>query len=792
MKKYIIASLTITTIVLISIFVSIPNKDNKIISELVKNDTLAFTVDGKSVNEMPAKGSGYIASTIKCNKGSNFIWDNDNWEIEITDMNDKDKCVIDFTKDTSNGNVVTIVKGESVTTSKQYKDTITYNYNGTDGTDGSVQTFTAPVTGSYNLQVWGASGGNSSSGYLGGNGGYSKGTVSLNQGEILYIYVGGKGLDGVSGNTSQAGGYNGGGNSSGASLSSYGIGGSGGGATHIAKTDGILSTLSDSTSNILLVAGAGGGAANYSGYTGGAGGGTTGTTGIGYNTSRQATSGSQTAGGAPGYNATTEMTGSFGKGGDAYSTSSRYTFSGGGGAGYYGGGAGSYRSGTSTTYYRYTSGGGGGSGYINTSLTNASTLDGTQSTIPTIDGTGTETGHTGNGNAVIDYDITVNETTIPDEIDKVLDSSSKTVSSNGSVIFYPKEGATLIEVTGCDATIEDNKLIIKNINTSVECKLTASGIPTIYKKLLSDKNTISERTDFSTVFTTNNTNTLYKSTENDIEVYYFAGNTTDNWVKFGGFYWRIIRTNSDGSIRLLYHGTSPDSTEAYIETNYYNDISTNSMYAGYMYGTSGTQASNRTNTTNSTVKTKIDNWYKNNLNDYTKYLSTTAIYCSDREIGSGTYSASGSNFYYSAYARLNTNKTPTYSCTDENDKFTVDASAGNGKLDYPVALMTADEISFAGGVYASSLTSPYAWYYLNSIGTSSTDTTIWWTMTPFGWYSGGTARVFLVRGSTYPGYLANLNVDLNYGIRPVISIKGDNIWKTGNGSSSNPYEIVTE
>ena len=43
MKKYIISSLTI--IVFISIFVSIPNKDNKIISELVKNDTLAFTVD---------------------------------------------------------------------------------------------------------------------------------------------------------------------------------------------------------------------------------------------------------------------------------------------------------------------------------------------------------------------------------------------------------------------------------------------------------------------------------------------------------------------------------------------------------------------------------------------------------------------------------------------------------------------------------------------------------------------------------------------------------------------------
>ena len=51
----------------------------------------------------------------------------------------------------------------------------------------------------------------------------------------MYIYVGGKGLDGVNGNTSQVGGYNGGGKSSGTSSYNNGTGGSGGGATHIAK-----------------------------------------------------------------------------------------------------------------------------------------------------------------------------------------------------------------------------------------------------------------------------------------------------------------------------------------------------------------------------------------------------------------------------------------------------------------------------------------------------------------------------------------------------------------------------
>lgn len=774
MKKYIISSLTITIIVFISIFVSIPNKDNKILSKLVKNDTLAFTVDGKSVNEMPTKGSGYIASTIKCNKGSNFIWDNDNWEIEITDMKDKDKCVINFTKDTSNSNVVTIVKGESVTTSRQYKDSITYNYNGTDGTDGSVQKFTAPVTGNYDLQVWGASGGNSSSGYLGGNGGYSKGTISLNKDDVLYIYVGGKGLNGVSGNTSQAGGYNGGGKSSGSSFKGFSEpGGSGGGATHIAKVDGLLSTLSASTSNILLVAGAGGGAANYSGYIGGAGGGTTGTTGIGYSTSRQATAGSQTAGGAPGYNATTEMTGSFGKGGDAYSNSSRYTFSGGGGAGFYGGGGGSGRSGTNSSYSRYTSGGGGGSGYINPSLTNASTLDGTQSTIPTVDGTGTETGHTGNGAAVIDYDITREETIEPMEINSILDSSSKTVSSDGSIIFYPKRNATLISVSGCNATIEDNKLIIKNITSSMECKLSGTATA-MYDKLLSDNPTIKTRTNLAGVYQSSNTKTLYKIQENGTDVYYFSGNAQNNWVKFGDFYWRIIRTNADRSIRLLYHGTSTDSTSAYItvdnnsSTCYYKDTSGNCLYNDKSY----------VNYSTSYVKKTLEKWYQDNLkNKYDNFVSTSAIYCND----TSEPSTSGQ---FGSYTRLITNKTPTYDCSGDN-VYTKD----NGKLNYPIGLISVDEVSYAGGISAKNST---AYFYYNSTNSqSSVNDNWWWTMSPYMW-NNSIAFQFIISGTSDSGQIGGNGITGTYAVRPVLSIKGNNAWKSGDGSSSNPYEIVTE
>ena len=93
-------------------------------------------------------------------------------------------------------------------------------------------------------------------------------------------------------------------------------------------------------------------------------------------------------------------------------------------------------------------------------------------------------------------------------------------------------------------------------------------------------------------------------------------------------YWRIIRTNHDGSIKLLYAGTSPDTTRGYIRKIKFNTPANDPMYVGYKYGTSGSLENNRLNTKDSTIKTYIDNWYKNNLTAYTKYLSNDAVYCS--------------------------------------------------------------------------------------------------------------------------------------------------------------------
>jgi len=315
---------------------------------------------------------------------------------------------------------------------------------------------------------------------------------------------------------------------------------------------------------------------------------------------------------------------------------------------------------------------------------------------------------------------------------------------------------------------------------------------TLLTQLLADKSTKLTRTDFGSVLTTDNTKTLYTGTEYGTTVYYFAGNATDNWVKFGknasnqDLYWRIIRTNADGGVRLLYHGTSTTATDAVINTSTaFNTIYNNPMYVGYMYGTSGSLVNNRTNANNSTIKTTIDNWYKDNLNtNYGKYISTTAVYCNDRSVTNGTYSTS-SSFDYAAYTRLVDNKTPSYDCSVTEDKFTVDSSTGNGKLTYPIALMTADEVSFAGGLWNKNAPT---WYYYNSAKGSSTGSTWWWLLSPYDW-RGSYARVFSVYGSSSPGYLYDDYVYNASGVRPAISLKFCTLYSTGNGSASDPYTI---
>ena len=394
---------------------------------------------------------------------------------------------------------------------------------------------------------------------------------------------------------------------------------------------------------------------------------------------------------------------------------------------------------------------------------------------------------------------------------------------------------------------------------------------TLYEQILADNPTIKTRTTF-TAFTETNTGTLYKATEqigtNPVkDVYYFAGDAKNNWVKFGkapessctykekelfvyndlGFknvenqtecetylicnygasgpilvenssicsgsnmtiltekatwngtttkdiYWRIIRTNHDGSIKLLYAGTSPDTTRGYIRKIKFNTPANDPMYVGYKYGTSGSLENNRLNTKDSTIKTYIDNWYKNNLTAYTKYLSNDAVYCNDRNLASGQTYSTTSNFDYASYDRIDTNKQPTYNCTNMSDAFSVNNTSA--KLDYPIGLMTIDELSYAGGDSDTDLTAPYAWYYTNANGKSITGSESFWSLTPNGWhgsFSGSNVSdVWLSSNMLTNGFLYNLSAVNALALRPSVSLSSCNLISGGDGSANNPYVIKTD
>ncbi len=302
--------------------------------------------------------------------------------------------------------------------------------------------------------------------------------------------------------------------------------------------------------------------------------------------------------------------------------------------------------------------------------------------------------------------------------------------------------------------------------------------------------------DFNTVATTNEG---IFSAEDDLGTsYYFRGAVENNYVKFANFYWRIIRINGDGTIRMIYDGTSAhangeSSTDRQVQEVAFNDNYDDNAYVGYMYGTpsSSTYEATHANTNNSTIKTANDNWYKTNIVDmgYSQYVAD-AIYCADRQVASVPsmgISGNGTGTQESAYSLFNRiefssegttpNVTPSLKCAQLNDRFTITSSLGNGDLTYPVGLLTIDEANMAGGDVVNN--SDNAFYYLYN-GDDS------WTMSPGG-FGAGRSGVWNVRSA---GDLRPDHVNYSRALRPVISLKSD-IAFSGNGSMTQPFEIVS-
>ena len=287
----------------------------------------------------------------------------------------------------------------------------------------------------------------------------------------------------------------------------------------------------------------------------------------------------------------------------------------------------------------------------------------------------------------------------------------------------------------------------------------------------------------------------YKYNE-DFELHENNGTTGYNWFtntskyNYGTGYTFDASTKKftlTGTIKQL---TWKDNHDEIVKSQSYSCLNTscNVVYkvTGYSSDTvmivkpisysSKSLATAQTNNTNSAIKTTIDNWYKNNLTAYTSKLADET-FCNDRSISSGTGYKLDSYTFYGSHNRNKDKRSPSLKCAQANDKFKV--SNASAKLDYPVALITADEMAMAGGVFNISNTN----YYLYN-GQYQ------WSLSPGNFnpsYSNAIVWHVYPSGSLYPWSYATDS----FGVRPVINLKADTLIIKGDGTALNPYVIAT-
>ena len=258
--------------------------------------------------------------------------------------------------------------------------------------------------------------------------------------------------------------------------------------------------------------------------------------------------------------------------------------------------------------------------------------------------------------------------------------------------------------------------------------------------------------------------------------YYGTGYTFDKttgYFKLTEYSQNVYDGSQVGTYTCGSIGYSFCATIYYIEST--NDTTTANVRTISRTGT--TYDETHANINDSTIKTRIDTWYEENIlgTEYEQYISDT-LFCNDRSFGKSN-SGTGTGDSYTLYRTASTGTGGVnLKCAQQNDRFTVnDEVIGNGSLMYPVGLLTADEAILAGGYSGNNYN-----YYLCTRNS-------YWTMSPCS-FDDSRASVRNVDTGGYVSSYYNSKVDISNGVRPVINLKPNSL-KLGDGTALNPYTV---
>ena len=439
-------------------------------------------------------------------------------------------------------------------------------------------------------------------------------------------------------------------------------------------------------------------------------------------------------------------------------------------------------------------------------------------------------GETRMPDSAIRYSLTKNEKAgSADDLSNMGVNPNRVVDS-GSIAVDETINYTLRIWIDYDATTEEASG--KTFKGKLRVEASQHVIPETTKKILEDNEIQVEKTNMFNYASNGNyldmssgpqnnpeyvTNGLYSIEDEDGTSYYFRGNINNNNVQFGEYtsdyyvyennglyyqslescreanvgyedectqvklanagdkmYWKIVRVIGDGSLRLIYNGTStnPDNSDLAhsfaVGVSPYNLESNDLKYTGYTYD----------NGTDSFIKKEVDTWYKNTLGS-SGYDSKVigGRFCSDSSgyKPASEYGFSGMDFnVFASYDRLGQSATnyakpnaPVLNCPSTSEIY-------GGSYRLKAGLITADELVLAGenpGVTTDSYLSP---------GKSGIE---YWSMTPAD-FDVGDAGVWR-ENVTLSSF-----VDSNGGaVRPVINVTTENGFTSGDGTLENIYAI---